>query len=73
MTITLSIGLLALIAVRALLFALVTAFCWRAGMFDGGGALGGIDVMFALLFYGGGWLFPTLVLALVWALWGRAA
>jgi hypothetical protein len=70
MTLTISVGLLAVIAASVLLFALVTLFCWRTGMFDDDGL--GIGALFTALFYLCCWVVPSLVIALVWSLW-RAA
>lgn len=71
MTLTISVGLAVVLALSALLFVLVTLVCWRTGMLDDDGM--GIGSLFTALFYVGGWLVPSLVAALAWALWGRPA
>lgn len=63
-------GPLVLMLIAVLLFALVTMFCWRAGLFEGNDL--GLGTLFAVLFYAGGWVIPTLAMWAVWATWLRA-
>ena len=60
------------LAISAAFLIAVTAFCFYTGMFDGGDPMG-VNTVFIVIYYGIGWLIPTKVALLVWAIWFRSA
>lgn len=72
MTIAISTSVLALVVVSLLFLLFVTAFCWRAGLFDGPDPYG-IGWLFGFMFYVCGWVVPSLVAWAAWATWFRSA
>lgn len=70
LTFTITTGPAVIALLSALLFVLVTHFCWRQGMFDGADTLG-IGSLFTLLFYSVGWAMPSLLIWATWATWLR--
>lgn len=74
MTLTLSLPVLALIALSLALFVGVTILAHSQGLFDGGGGslLGGINALFTVALYAVFWAAPSLLAWAVWATWWRA-
>jgi hypothetical protein len=60
------------ITLSVALLVAVTVFCHVAGMFDGGDRLG-VNTVFIVIYYAVGWLLPSLVALVVWAIWFRGA